>query len=184
MYKTIGLDIDNTLTHIDVALEKIADEFNLETISVEDVYDYDLCVCFGISGEHTQRFWNEREFEIITESKLAEERYKQILHKFGTRLSKYHIITSRHEKYRKLTEDWLKKNNIEYDKLIMTGGESKIPYLKDLKIELMVDDLPSLFHDVYNNDDVKTHMACVRYPYNLEAPRKYLMDLQGNLLTD
>lgn len=183
MYRTIGLDIDNTLTHIDVALQKIAEEFNLNTIHVSSVYDYDLCVCFGISGVKTDRFWTEREREIITESKLSEERYKSILNQFGNASTNYHIITSRHEKYRDMTEKWLKDNNVFYDKLIMTSGMSKIPFMKELNIDLMVDDLPSLFTNVDKDDSINTDMACVEYPYNFDVPKKYLMDLQGNVLT-
>ena len=184
MYKTIGLDIDNTLTKIDTALRKISEEFNVSEITVDDVYDYDLCVCFGVSKNSTQRFWNEREVDIIRESELAEDRYESIMNMFGNKDTTYHILTSRHPMYREETVNWLKRNNIEYDKLIMTAGASKIKHMKDLDIDLMVDDLPKLFYDAHNDKSLKTDMACIKYPYNINVPRKYLIDLQGNLLTD
>lgn len=41
-----------------------------------------------------------------------------------TKKIKY-LVTTRLEKYRKYTENWLKKNNIEYEKLIMMNASSK-----------------------------------------------------------
>lgn len=186
LYKVIGLDLDNTLTEIDTTLDIISRELSIKNIDVNDVIDYNLFTSFGlVNHEKENSFWLENEREIIENSIFSKDRYESIINNFSNSDTVFHIITNRHNKYRDCTSDWLLRNNIKYDKLVMTGGESKINYIKELKIELMIDDAPKVIEEIYQKGlDKIIDVVKVKYKYNEKLKSKYIMDLSGNLLTN
>lgn len=184
LYKVIGLDLDNTLTKIDTTLDIISRELSTTRININDVVDYNLFSSFMLPSENEEKFWFENEQEIIRNSILSQERYEGILNNFSNNNTIFHIITSRHPMHKFDTMDWLKKNNIPYDKLIMTAGAPKVEYIEGLGIELMADDAPQVIKDIYQKRlNEKVDVLKVEYQYNKELPSKYVMDLNGNVLT-
>ena len=81
------------------------------------------------------------------------------------------IITSRLEKYRNQTEQWLKKNNVEYSRLVMLNlptkearlkiskAEFKASVIKKEKLPLYIESDPQLAKEIYLNS--KTPVYCV-----------------------
>ncbi|MDZ7672564.1 MAG: hypothetical protein U5K53_07020 [Halanaerobiales bacterium] len=59
------------------------------------------------------------------------------------------LITAREEKYRKITEDWLDKYGIVYDKLI--HRVNKVPCAKDEEIQLFIEDDQNNAESFLNN---------------------------------
>ena len=184
LYKVIGLDLDNTLTKIDTTLDIISRELSTTRIDIDDVVDYNLFSSFMLPSENEEKFWFQNEGEIVRNSILSQERYEAILNNFSNSNTVFHIITSRHPMHKFDTMDWLKRNNIPYDKLIMTAGAPKVEYIEELGIELMADDAPKVITDIYQKRlNEKVDVLKVEYQYNKELPSKYIMDLNGNVLT-
>jgi hypoxanthine phosphoribosyltransferase len=69
------------------------------------------------------------------------------------------IVTGRHEKYRKLTEKWLKKNNVKYQRLIM-AQEGETPL--DTKIGVIRRFKPGLFQesDILQSELIHLSTGC------------------------
>lgn len=181
--KKVGIDLDNTLSELNPTLKMLSEYYNKPIMTIEDVKDYNLSSIYGVNHEESRKFWSEVEHEICEKSELATLRFESIYSNFVQKDTKVYIITNRHEKYREITENWLKINAIPYDKLVMTSGKSKIPILKGLNIDWMIDDKPHLFHEVVEKN-VKTKMVCVDYEYNKGVPCHIRMTREGEILYD
>ena len=81
-----------------------------------------------------------------------------------------YIVTARNEyglpqetqgKMKELTKEWLRKNDIVYDKIIFTQG-SKLPYILDNKIDILIDDSPKNILEASK----KISVLCFDNPYN------------------
>ena len=57
-YNSILLDIDNTITEIQPTLDLMAEVFNREPITAEEVLEFQLAKAFSISREEEKNFWN------------------------------------------------------------------------------------------------------------------------------
>ncbi len=134
----IGIDIDGVLTDISRFYldygAKFAFENNLGKIANPNGYEIEEILNLE-EGIH-KRFWKEydeyyikkiytREFapEIIKNLKIENE---------------IHIITARNPREEEWTKNWLKENNIKYDKLTFT--DKKLEYCKENNIDLMIED--------------------------------------------
>lgn len=175
----IGIDIDNTLTKLDVVLEAMSEYYNKPLARVDDVLDYNLSGVYDIPEEEAINFWKENESWICTESNMCPVVSKVIKDNFINEYSEVHIITARDEKYRKETVEWLKENGIEYDSLIMTGGESKKNIINNLGLDVMIDDKPELFYEM---KDSQTTMVCVDYGYNKDVPCDIRITREGEVI--
>ncbi len=92
-------------------------------------------------------------FKQSTAERNEHENKKRYLFKYGKVLripleKEFYIISSRRERYRNLTENWLKDNKINYKELILMEGsltfkkivEHKYKYLREKKIEKYYED--------------------------------------------
>ena len=66
--RKIGIDIDNTLTSLDIVLEAMAEHYKKPIHSVDDVTDYNISSVYGISKEEAFDFWEKNERWICTQS--------------------------------------------------------------------------------------------------------------------
>lgn len=178
--RKIGIDIDNTLTSLDIVLEAMAEHYKKPVPSVDDVTDYNISSVYGISEEEAFDFWEKNERWICTESNKCPILSKTIRDNFLHDNSEVYIITARNGKYQEETARWLEENNIKYNMLIMTDGGSKKPIIEHFNLDMMIDDKPDLFYEMKDSD---TKMVCVDYGYNKGVPCDIRITREGKIIS-
>ena len=166
----IGIDLDGVITDIARFVADYGTKFCYEN-NIEfklNAGEYDEAKALGISYEDAEKFWNEylpyyamkynaREFarEVIAKLKETNEIY---------------IITARNEDglppesyghMQEMVVNWLKHQNIAYDKIIFTKG-SKLPYCLENNIDVMIEDSPRNILDISS----KVPVLCFNNQYN------------------
>ena len=115
-YLAIYYKTEDYRNFIDVAFEKIPSprlfQWNyLNHVFLQDAaFDIDGVLCYDPTNEENDDGDRYRQF-ILNARPLFIPQYKIA-----------YIITSRLEKYKEETKEWLKKNNVQYDHLIMLSG--------------------------------------------------------------
>ena len=148
----IGIDIDNTITEVQEELNNAAYEYaiklgkniNNAENSFEDIKNNvdTYKKKFQFSYDELKYFLKNIQEE-ITNNAVPREKVVEVISKLKKLDHKIYIITARDSEFRddpyNLSKNWLDKNNIEYDKLIVNARE-KAPVCKDEKIDLFIDD--------------------------------------------
>lgn len=148
----IGIDIDNTLTVVQEELNQAAFEYAkklgkdikdannpLEDIKNNgDTYKEK----FKFNYDELQYFLRNIQEEIVNKA-IPRVGAVETIHKLREEGHTIYIVTARdsefHDDPYTLSKDWLKKNNIEYDKLIVNARQ-KAPICEHEKIQLFIDD--------------------------------------------
>ena len=147
------IDIDDTLTDIrdklNLAAEKYANELGKENKNEEDKYVEDnnngnvYQIKYGFTYEELKYFLSVIH-EGITKKEEPRKNCVEIIRKLHNEGHKIYIITARdsefHEDPNKLSKDWLDKNNIYYDELIV-NARNKLEVCQRKNIDLFIDDL-------------------------------------------
>lgn len=145
----IGIDIDNTLTEVQKALNRAA--FNYATElgksidesedQLEDNANY-YKERYKFSYDELKYFLKDIQEEIINSAKPRENVVKYI-NKLRETGNEIYIISARssefHDDPYKLSKDWLDNNNIKFDKLIV-NARKKAPVCKQENIDIFIDD--------------------------------------------
>ena len=179
--KKIGIDIDNTLSSLDVVLEAMAKHYDKPIPEIDDILDYNISSVYGISEEEAVDFWVKNERWICSESNKCPILTKTIRDNFLHDESEIYIITARHGKYQEETAKWLEENDIKYHMLIMTDRRSKKTIIENFNLDMMIDDKPDLFYEMEDSD---TTMVCVDYGYNKSVPCDIRITREGKVLKD
>lgn len=148
----IGIDIDNTITEIQEKLDMAAYNYalqlgkNIENSKdiLEDKYNN------GESYQKKYHFsYDELKYflkviqEEITNNAIPRKMAVEVINKLKNLGHEIYIITARdsefHDNPYQLSKDWLDKNNILYDTLIV-NARNKASICKDENIDLMIDD--------------------------------------------
>jgi len=147
----IGIDIDDTLTKTTEIILKYAEMFNSE-------YDYKLVdnMKASLKGKIIEKkyidFYRKYIVQMSMEVELKEHS-KEIIDKLLSEGHEIFFITAREDNFYKdaykVTYDYLKKNNVNYTKLI-TGNVNKGITCKLEKIDVFFDDLYKNVIDVDN----------------------------------
>lgn len=166
----IGIDIDGVLTDIakfvaDYGI-KFCYENNIKYKIKDDEYYENLAL--GISGEQTEKFWNQYLEYYATQYK-PREFVKEVIDILKEK-NEIYLITARNEDglpketygtMQKMVLEWLKNNQIYYDKIVFTYG-SKLPYCIENEIEIMIEDSPRNIKEI----STKIPVLCFENPYN------------------
>lgn len=163
----IGVDIDGVLTdlptfHLDYGI-KYSYENNLGDI--KDPYGYKIDDVINLDISMHREFWNENA-DNYTKKKYLREFAPEILQKLKEEGNEIHIITARNPKFEfsaDWTTNWLKDNNICYDKLTFTG--EKLDYCKENGIDLMIEDSKTAILELSKIIPV----ICYDAPYNKDC---------------
>ena len=174
----IGIDIDGVLTDIETFLLDYGSKYCVENnipLNIAEEIDYDESKTFGWTDEQAIEFWNEYIIHYFTEYK-PREFAKEVITKLKEEGNEIYIITARNEygvpreytnDVKKLTEEWLKKNEIPYDKIIFSSG-SKLPYTRGNYIEVVIEDNPENIKDIAQT----TPVICYNNFYNKDVDGK------------
>jgi len=170
----IGIDIDGVLTDLERAMYDYGTKFCYEHKLPIDLKlgFYNEQETFNWSEEQAEQFWNEylidyatvypaRAFAAEVIQKLKQEgNYICII----TARNDYRLIKENYGKMQDFVKQWLKDNNIYYDKLIFTKG-SKLPYAQENQIDVMIDDSPENIIDISKEIPV----ICFHSTYNSQV---------------
>lgn len=151
----IGIDIDNTLTKVQEKLNKAAFDYanslgkNIKdcNISMKDINnDGDTYrKKFKFNNEELKYFLKEIQ-ENITNNASPRENAKEVIDKLKNDGHQIYIITARdsefHDDPYMYSKNWLDKNKIYYDKLIVNARNKKDVCEKE-EIDLFIDDQPN-----------------------------------------
>lgn len=172
----IGIDIDGVLVDLERFVidygAKFCKENNLP-INIE-LGSYDESKMLNLTEEQTIEFWNK--YIIYYASKYqAREFASEIVNKLKEEGHEIYIITARNDygvpreyqgKMKEIVSEWLKDNNIGYDKIIYTEG-SKLPYCVGNYIEVMIEDSPRNIEEL----STKIPVLCFDCKYNEKLER-------------
>lgn len=173
----IGIDIDGVLTDSEKYIIDYGVKFCLEhnlTYRINEK-EYDENKILGISAENGFKFWNEYLKYYITKYS-PRENAAEVIKKLKEEGHEIYLITARNEwgfkaddcgKMKEYTAQWLKEQNIMYDKIIFTEG-SKTPYCKGNYIDVMIEDSPKNIKELSE----KLPVFCYNNPYNADVTGK------------
>ena len=148
----IGIDVDGVLTDLSGFILENGNKFFKGKRSVINENTYKLMDMFDCSKEEEDKFWFKYVYKYCLKAK-CEKDASDVIKKLRKNGHKIYIITSRlytkeqsikGELFRKMLEYWLKKNNIEYDKIIYCNDDKvvndKYYVCKKLNINIMIED--------------------------------------------
>ncbi len=162
----IGIDLDDTICRTTESVHNYLDNYskdnNLNPLDIMNDEDLKL------------NFFKQTIKDIYTNAEIKRE-VSKVLKRLKNKGNEIYIITARSNYYflkenqvEQITENWLKENNIEYDKVIYdVYGEKRASICKKYKIDLMIDDDPYNYKKI-----VAKGLKCLLYDdrekYNLE----------------
>lgn len=163
----IGLDIDNVITDFD---KKILEEFYKEDKNKRNngIVNPDgdwIKNFFDWSNEEIDEFFNNnmQEFAKVLEPREDAKYYMDKLLEDGHSL--YLISHRAYPHYTtpyEVTENWLKQNNINYTKLILSQSTNKSKECKENNIDIMFDDVRSNIHNLQESG-IKSYLMATKY---------------------
>ncbi len=147
----IGIDIDDTLTDIRDELKKAAIDYAKKlgkNITNQDKYvenknnGNNYQEIYGFTYEELKYFLKVIQEE-ITKNAQPREGVINAIKKLRQKGNKIYIITARDKEFHDdpymLSKNWLDKNNIEYDKIIVNARD-KAKICKEEKVDIFIDD--------------------------------------------
>ena len=154
----IGIDIDGVLTDLEKAIIDFGTKMSVEEkwpIKI-DVSKYWEVEALEWTQEQADKFWNKYLVEYVVESKprMFSEEIIEMLKKEENNI---YIITARNEygmppeyygKMQELTREWLKNQDIKYDKLIFARDSEKLHQCIENNVEIMIEDSPNKIEDI------------------------------------
>ena len=173
----IGIDIDGVLNDIGEWHYSCGYKFCIENNINRgfNPYEYLIEKQFFLTEKENNKFWKEYIFDLMV-SIPTRPYASKIINELRNMGHKVVILTARDNRY--LTnqyantmnfyvEEWLKKNNIEYDEIISGRGNKKDKCLKN-NIDIMIEDKAN------NVLEISKHIPvlCFDAPYNLEVNKE------------
>ncbi|HWQ75898.1 MAG TPA: hypothetical protein VN441_11330 [Syntrophomonas sp.] len=166
----IGIDIDNTITHTTEMILHYATIFGQKQglNTVPDLNHYYLEDILGWDKKVADDFLVQRLCDIYSNMRAKDQAAEVI-----RELKKQHqiiLITSRNQKFpavQEVTADWLSRNEIEYDRLIL-NKTSNMHYFSKLDaclsngVEVMIED----HHQLVSELSAQIPVIMFEYPYN------------------
>jgi uncharacterized HAD superfamily protein len=173
----IGIDIDGVLTDLERWQLDYGSKFYYEHYgkTIADPQAYETANMFDVSKDIDNQYWIEcyKDYAINTTprafaseiiNKLKQEGHEiYIITARGSSLSHSSLIMTREENEQEAIA-WLSKNNIDYDKLILSP-EDKLEICMQNNIDLMIEDRVANI----NNVSTKIPVICVDTNYNKEC---------------
>ncbi len=153
----IGIDIDGVLTNDDDYIldftSKYCYEHDLKGFDNANLYEYRKLNW----DENTINDYRKEYFLNYIKNEPARKFASEVIKKLRDEENKIFIISARYktaeygkinnENVRECTLDWLRKNKIEYDKIIFTKPP-KVNEILENKIDIMIEDSPTTINEL------------------------------------
>ena len=138
----IGIDIDGVLTDISRFYLDYGAKFAFENKidKIANPNGYEIEEILNLDKDAHIDFWKKYD-DYYTKKNYTREFADEIIERLKNDGNEIHLITARNpkeEQSAKWTIDWLKENNISYDKLIFTN--EKAEYCRNNNIDVMIED--------------------------------------------
>lgn len=153
----IGIDIDDTITNstevVKEYIEKYDSVYSNDNHLKNNIYDI---IRGTFADELVVRFFKDHAIEMCNKIKIKENA-KEVIDKLKKEGNEIYIITARSDNFYKnaykFCEEYLKNNDIYFDKLI-TSQIYKVECCKKEKIDLMIDDAVDTVENL-NKENIK-----------------------------
>ena len=157
----IGIDIDDTISETYATLLEYAQKYTIEELKRSPIIkSFNTEDHLYIENMHN---WNENET-----ARFWKKYYEEIIKKVNIKTFAANIIKNlKDNNIEQITKDWLKENNVEYDKLIINAKE-KLKFVKENNIEIFIDDSCRNCKDIAYNSNAKVFIMDTRVNQNLE----------------
>ena len=164
----IGIDIDDTIADTFEALLAYSQKYTIEDLKRESNIDIQkdylnhlyIQSASGWNDLETKNFWKKYYEDILNAVNIKNFASKVINNKRKNG-DKIFLITARWDMpnfdTKKLTEDWLQENNVQYDKLFMNASD-KVQLVKENNIDLFIDDSFNNCKQISENTNAKVYM--------------------------
>jgi uncharacterized HAD superfamily protein len=131
----LGFDIDGVIANFtEPLLETIKEKYGL-TLTVKDIYTFDLGIVLGI----TKAEGNQLITETLKKDLPLNHGAKETLEQLSREGHNIYLLTGRYDHLREITQSWLKEKGIPYNQLHMLNIGQK--YLAKVEpISLIVED--------------------------------------------
>lgn len=187
-YKSIIVDIDNTLTELQYTVDKITEVFKHEMLSEEDIFDFNFKKVIGISDEEDNYFWENYEKEIVENVPYVKHRVERVMQYLDIDfIEKVHLVSNRPLELRESTLRWLEEHDVQYTTLELIGNEYKEEVIRDRypEVEAIFEDNPKVVHGIKMQPQTR-HIDTwlVDYPYNRTTAADYIICSVSGEVTD
>ena len=164
----IGIDIDDTIADTFEALLAYSQKYTIEDLKRESNIDINkdylnhlyIESASGWNDLETKNFW-EKYYEDILKAVNIKNFASKVINNKRKNGDKIFLITARWDMpnfdTKKLTEDWLQENNVQYDKLFMNASD-KVQLVKENNIDLFIDDSFNNCKQISENTNAKVYM--------------------------
>ena len=149
----IGIDMDDTICSTNELILETADKYDKEVLGgtgVKDPDAYEFTEMMGWPEGMKGQFFADRLEQIMASSPIKPHA-KEVINKLHDEGCKIIIISFRKDNYLKdpykLTIDWLKENDIHYDKVYVNTGTKEDECIEN-HVNLFIDDKESHCEDV------------------------------------
>jgi uncharacterized HAD superfamily protein len=164
----IGIDIDDTISDTFEALLAYSQKYTIEDLKRESNIDINkdylnhlyIESASGWNDIETKNFW-EKYYEDILKAVNIKNFASKVINNKRKNGDKIFLITARWDMpnfdTKKLTENWLLENNVQYDKLFMNASD-KVQLVKENNIDLFIDDSFNNCKQISENTNAKVYM--------------------------
>lgn len=162
----IGIDIDGTITHpsscFNYMNKYLGTSINFEMASEYELHTY--------TDMDQIEFW---EFMVKSGHELGiyrESIPQEFVQKHLWQLREHydlHYVTARSEIVRPVTEEWIARHELPLDSLIMTGSHDKVQVVRDLSLDLFMED--RLENALQIAEDTSIPVILFDAPYNRQV---------------
>lgn len=169
----IGIDVDGVLVNMEQFVMDYGTKFCHDNFLPQafNPVEYQTGEAFKWKPEMQEKFWNMY-LEYYATKYPPRDFAAEVIQKLKEKHEIY-IVTGRNEeglpkesygKMHQFLENWLKENNIHYDKLVYTRG-SKLPFCEENKIDIMIEDWAKEIKEI----STKIPVICFNANYNLST---------------
>ncbi|WP_070327017.1 hypothetical protein [Exiguobacterium aurantiacum] len=135
----IGIDLDGTVTDPQSCFHYMNDMLGY-AIDYHQATEYELHTYTNMTQHDFWTFMIEHGHEeAIYRRSLPHSEVNEVLWHIR-KTHQLHYVTARSEAVRSVTEDWIKQHELPLDSLIMTGSHDKVGVVKDLALDLFMED--------------------------------------------
>lgn len=188
-YRSIIVDIDNTLTQLQFTVDKISKVHNLRPYCESEITSFNFKEVMGLADDTDNKFWKNHEQYIVRNVPYMRERTEVIKRNIDMDyLEEIHLVSNRPVELYEDTEYWLEKHGIEYTSLTLIGKEDKAKVISDKfhDADALFEDNPAVINGLINYPKtwfIETWM--IEYPYNKGTNATYTLCRDtGEILLD
>ena len=167
-----GFDLDDTLTNTASVINKYAKRFDIEYLKGDGKFKikkgYSRDYYYFADALHWKKNDIRKFFEVYYEEILKEVRIKSGVSDFLKYLKE-------NGKIKKITEEWLNKRKIAYDKLFV-GVKNKYELINQYNIEVFVDDSYENCKSAIELTNAKIYM--LKNVYNKKIEDEYIVKIK------